>query len=88
MVYGAFEEPIMRRAYQELLRSPLGEGNLTDSAVEICAELDRLLIDKIWPEKSKKQHQLQVKELERPARPQMEELPGGAQEVYVPPKDK
>lgn len=77
----------MRRAYQDLLRSPLGEGNLTDSAVEICAELDRLLVDKIWPEKSKKQRQLQVKELERPARPQMEESTGGMQEVHEPPKD-
>ena len=72
MVYGAFEEPIMQRAYQELLRSPLGEGNLIDSAVEICVEIDRLLVEKIWPEKSKRQRQLQVKELERPAQPQIE----------------
>ena len=72
MVYGAFEEPIMHRAYQELLRSPLGEGNLIDSAVEICMELDRLLVEKIWPEKSKRQRQLQVKELERPAQPKIE----------------
>lgn len=69
---GAFEEPIMHRAYQELLRSPLGEGNLIDSAVEICMELDRLLVEKIWPEKSKRQRQLQVKELERPAQPKIE----------------
>lgn len=62
----------MHRAYQELLRSPLGEGNLIDSAVEICMELDRLLVEKIWPEKSKRQRQLQVKELERPAQPKIE----------------
>ena len=72
MVYGAFEEPIMHRAYQELLRSPLGKVNLIDSAVEICMELDRLLVAKIWPEKSNRQRQLQVKELERPAHPKIE----------------
>ena len=62
----------MHRAYQELLRSPLSERNLIDSAVEICMELDRLLVEKIWPEKSKRQRQLQVKELERPAQLQIE----------------
>ncbi len=80
MVYGAFEERIMRKAYQELMRSPLGESNLVDSALEICAELDRLLVEKIWPDRKKKQNQLQAKELERPAqRAQIEgSVPYGA----------
>lgn len=66
MVYGAFEEPIMRAAYQELTRSSLGESNLVDSAVEICRELDKVLVEKIWPAKAKHQRRLQAKELERP----------------------
>ena len=66
MVYGAFEEPIMRAAYQELIRSPLGESNLVDSAVEICRELDKVLVEKIWPAKAKHRRRLQAKELERP----------------------
>lgn len=47
MVYGAFNESIMRKAYEELLKSPMGENDLVDGALEICAELDRLLIEKI-----------------------------------------
>ena len=80
MVYGAFEEHVMHKAYQELMRSPLGESNLVDSALEICAELDRLLVEKIWPDRKKKQNQLQAKELERPAqRAQIEgSVPYGA----------
>ena len=67
MVYGAFEEKLMRAAYQELLRSPLGQNDLTDSAVEICRELDRLLVEQIWPARSRHHKRLQEKELERPA---------------------
>ena len=67
MVYGAFEEPVMRAAYQELLHSPLGEGNLVDNAVEICRELDRALVEKIWPARAKRHKRLQAKELERPS---------------------
>lgn len=67
MVYGAFEEKIMRAAYQELIRSPMGQRDLTESAVEICGELDRLLVEKIWPAQSKRRKRLQEKELERPA---------------------
>ena len=65
MVYGAFEEPVMRAAYQELIRSPLGESDLADSAVEICMGLDRVLVEKIWPAKAKHQKRLQAKELQR-----------------------
>lgn len=66
MVYGAFEESIMRRAYAELLHSPLGESDLIGSAMEICSELDRMLVEKIWPAKNKLQSHLQELEAERP----------------------
>ena len=66
MVYGAFPEPVMRRSYEELLRSPLGQCDLVDSATEICASLDRLLVEKIWPAKETRHKQRQAKELSRP----------------------
>lgn len=66
MVYGAFPEPVMRRSYEELLRSPLGQCDLVDSATEICASLDRLLVEKIWPAKENRHRQRQAKELSRP----------------------
>ena len=74
MVYGAFNERIMRMAYEELLRSPLGEANLVDSAVEICSELDRLLVEKIWPAKAKQQEKRQIRESERTYRKQLERM--------------
>lgn len=66
MVYGAFEEPIMKKAYEELLKSPLGQIDLAEGALEICSELDRLLVEEIWPAKTKKKQRLQKKEMERP----------------------
>ena len=66
MVFGAFTEEIMREAYKQLLESPLAELDLVDSAVEICRELDKVLVEKIWPAKAKHQRRLQAKELERP----------------------
>ena len=68
MVYGAFSEEIMRGAYLELLKSPLGQADLTDSAMEICAGLDSLLVEKIWPAKTGERRRLQEMEMERPAR--------------------
>lgn len=65
MVYGAFTEEIMREAYRKLLESPMGQNDLSDSALEICAELDRFLVEKLWPEKKKQQRRRQKKELER-----------------------
>lgn len=73
MVYGAFNEKIMRKAYKELLKSDLGQRDLVDSAVEICGELDRLLVEKIWPAKKQRQKKLQDKEVERPAK--LKEVP-------------
>lgn len=54
MVYGAFNEEVMRGAYAELLKSPLGRYDLEDSAVQICAGLDRLLVERIWAPAKKK----------------------------------
>lgn len=66
MVYGAFDEAFMRRAYAELLQSSLGERDLVSSAQEICTQLDKVLVEVIWPAKSKKQKQLQELESKRP----------------------
>ena len=65
MVYGAFSEEIMREAYIRLLNSPMGKRDLMDSAVDICKELDRFLVEKLWPAKKKRQRKRQAKELER-----------------------
>ena len=65
MVYGAFDETIMRKAYEELVKSPMGQSDLVDCAVDVCSELDRLLVEKIWPAQAKHKRRLQDKELER-----------------------
>ena len=65
MVYGAFSEEIMRAAYKRLLESPMGERNLVDSAIDICGELDRFLVERLWPEKQKRQQEKQAKECSR-----------------------
>lgn len=56
MVYGAFEEETMHSAYYRILTSPLNNMNLADCAEEICAELDRLLIEEIWSDKKYKKY--------------------------------
>ena len=50
MVYSAFSEQIMREAYDNVVNSPMNSRNLSDCAKEICADLDKLLVEKIWPE--------------------------------------
>lgn len=75
MVYGAFTEEIMREAYKKLLASPMAECDLVDSAVAICEELDRFLVEKLWPEKKRRARQRQEKEVERIPR-----LPHGAKQ--------
>ena len=65
MVYGAFEEPIMRNAYLEFIEGPLGKSDLSMSALETCAILDKLLVEKIWPAKEKRKQRLQEKEITR-----------------------
>lgn len=56
MVYSAFSEAIMEKAYRKLLDSPINEKNLSDSAMEICQELDRLLVEVIWPDSNQKKY--------------------------------
>ena len=65
MVYGAFTEKIMRAAYDRLMASPLADENLVDIAENICSDLDRLLVEKIWPAEEKQQQQRQAAELKR-----------------------
>ena len=65
MVYGAFDEHLMRSAYDELLLDQLGQCDLMDSAMEICARLDRLLAESIWPAKALEQKRLQALETDR-----------------------
>ncbi len=66
MVYGAFEEDIMCRAYRELSKSPLGQADLSESALEICSQLDRALVEQIWPAKAQRRKLLQKQEADRP----------------------
>ena len=66
MVYGVFDEEIMRKAYLDLLVDPLGQSDLSDSAAEICARLDRALISTVWPADRARRQKLQQKELARP----------------------
>lgn len=56
MVYSAFTEDIMRNAYTKVVTSPMNQRNLSDCAKEICAGLDKLLVEKIWPEKKHKKY--------------------------------
>ena len=71
MVYGAFAEPVMKGAYEKLMTSPLWEMDLSDAALEICQELDRLLVEKIWPVKQKHQKRLKEKESQTTGPPQV-----------------
>ena len=65
MVYGAFTETIMRSAYERLLASPMANENLVDIAESICADLDRLLVENIWPAEETRKRQRQAAELKR-----------------------
>ncbi len=66
MVYGAFTEKTMHAFYTELMKGPMADRDLMESADEICAGLDRLLVEKIWPAKKERKRRRQEKELERP----------------------
>ena len=66
MVYGVFDETLMRKAYLQILNDPLGQSDLSDSAAEICARLDRMLVNTVWPADSARRRTLQKKELARP----------------------
>lgn len=56
MVYSAFSEEIMRNAYSKVVTGPMNSRDLSDCAKDICAELDRLLVEKIWPENNHKKY--------------------------------
>ena len=58
----------MHKAYEKLLSSPVGDKNLTDIAESICADLDRLLVEKIWPAEEKEQRRRQAAEMSRPGK--------------------
>ena len=66
MVYGAFPEDLMHKAYDRLIASPSGEANLVDIAETICADLDRLLVEHVWPTEEKEKRRRQAAELARP----------------------
>ena len=68
MVYGAFPEELMHGAYQKLLSGPMADGNLADFAENICADLDRLLVEKIWPAEKEEKQRRQAAEMARPKR--------------------
>ena len=48
MVYGAFNEEFMWKYYQDFLKSKLVEKDLSETALGICGEIDRLLVEEIW----------------------------------------
>lgn len=56
MVYSAFPGEIMRGAYHKVVTSPMNQQNLSDCAKDICAELDRLLVEEIWPEQKHRKY--------------------------------
>ncbi len=47
MVYGAFNEPFMRKTYFQM-NPGMSEALLEDCAPEICKRLDALLVGKLW----------------------------------------
>ena len=65
MVYSAFPEEIMRGAYRKIQKTRESEKDIAEIAEWICSELDRMLLEKIWPEQEKQKKQLQEKELSR-----------------------
>lgn len=49
------------------------DADLSDTAVDICAVLDRVLVEKIWPAKRERQKKLQEKESARHKRTEVKE---------------
>ena len=65
-ITAANEFELMRKAYQKLISGPFADSNLVDIAERICADLDRLLVEHIWPTEKKTQEQRQAEEIARP----------------------
>ena len=58
----------MQMAYQRLISGPLADSNLIDIAENVCADLDRLLVEKIWPAEKEEKQRKQAAEMARPRR--------------------
>ena len=65
MVYGAFPEELMHQAYNRLISGPMCEENLVDIAERICSDLDRLLVEHIWPAEEEELKRKQAAEMAR-----------------------
>lgn len=76
MVYGAFDESFMRAAYGEIARGALRDRDLADTAIDICAALDKILVDRIWPAKKERLKRLQENEIARPGGSENEQQGG------------
>ena len=55
MVYSAFDEAVMHSAYKDIIQT-FDKDNLSECAREICACLDKQLVEKIWPESNHKKY--------------------------------
>ena len=49
MVYGAFDEAFMWDYYREYVKRPEAGKDLSETAVDICRDIDRILVKHIWP---------------------------------------
>ena len=48
MVYGAFDEDFMWRYYQRYLAEDISQKDLSETALMICKDIDRILVTEKW----------------------------------------
>ena len=48
MVYGAFDEAFMWKYYQQYLTRDIARKDLAETALEICKDIDKILVTQIW----------------------------------------
>ena len=48
MVYGAFDEAFMWKYYQQYLARDIAQKDLAETALEICKDIDKILVTQIW----------------------------------------
>ena len=48
MVYGAFDEAFMCKYYQQYLTRDIAQKDLAETALEICKDIDKILVTQIW----------------------------------------
>ena len=48
MVYGAFDEEFMWRYYKRFTKSKLSQKDLSETALAVCGEIDKILITDVW----------------------------------------